>query len=78
MSQPARRIEKTVETVIKRVETFDDDTLWMFVCRLFPDASREFLEDAFDIITVSRARLEPSRQLKEVLRDLDRRHGIAR
>ena len=79
MAQPAKKqTEKQVENLFKQVTVLDDDALWMFVCKLFPDAGEDFLEDAFDSLTIWRARFEPSRPLDEVLSDLDKRHGIAR
>ncbi len=65
-------------SLVKEVGTLDDDALWKFVCKLFPDAGTEFLEDVFDTLTVARAKHEPSRPLDEVLEDLDKRHGITR
>ena len=78
MAQAAKKLEQAVSTLIRRVETLDDEALWMFVCRLFPEANEEFLEDAFDIITLARAKLEPVRPLNDVLKELDKQHAVPR
>jgi hypothetical protein len=78
MARPAKKQEEALNGLLKQVESLDDDALWIFVCRLFPEAKMDFLEDVFDNLTVSRVRHESSRPLDKVIEDLDKRHGITR
>ncbi len=77
MAQPAK-VERAIEQIIERLDDFDDDALWIFVCKLFPGASEEFLEDAFDLLTMARLESEPTVPLEEVLAEEDKRRGITR